>query len=345
MINFVSIRRTACGSGRSQRRRVRQSRRWSESSRPVFPQTQRLSAVIGDQFTSQLNMSSSTAANAESARTEVDCVLPYVANRHNSIKIVIPEDGDDRVYDQSAFGAKLRATVAASRQLKHSAVWVEVPISRASLIEQAATCGFTFHQAEGSTALLSKWLEESESRIPTYATHQVGVGAVVINSRTDEILCVREKSNNYRPWKMPGGLAELGEHLDEAVVREVKEETGIDARFESVLGVRHTHGLQFGRSDLYFVCRLTPILDENGLTPQPVPQESEIEAVSWQPVASYRAMVNSEDPKVRHPMMQQIMKLVDQGETNDVQRTVISSVVPGRKSSPLYHAPIEKTGR
>jgi ADP-ribose pyrophosphatase YjhB (NUDIX family) len=69
----------------------------------------------------------------------------------------------------------------------------------------------------------------------------------VVNSR-NEILCVRELRSNYRKWKIPGGLAELGEQLDEAAIREVLEETGVPCSFMSVLGVRHTHGMQFGRS-------------------------------------------------------------------------------------------------
>ena len=36
---------------------------------------------------------------------------------------------------------------------------------------------------------------------------QVGVGAMVINPVKDEILVVREARNNYRPWKIPGGLS------------------------------------------------------------------------------------------------------------------------------------------
>lgn len=139
---------------------------------------------------------------------------------------------------------------------------------------------------------------------------------------------------------MPGGLAELGEHLDEAVLREVYEETGIQTKFLSVLGIRHTHGLQFGRSDLYFVCRLEPVPDENGQVGKPVPQEGEIEAAAWVCLDEYRDMVNDLDEKVGHPMMRQIMRLVDQGVENelDIQRTVVSSVVPGRKGSPVYHA-------
>lgn len=108
----------------------------------------------------------------------------------------------------------------------------------------------------------------------------------------------------------------------------------------SVLGVRHVHGSQFGRSDLYFVCRLEPTPNDDGTLPRPIPQEGEIEAVAWLPLDEYRAMVNSDDIKVGHPMMSQMMKVVDAGMETDIQRTILPSVVPGRKSSPLYHAPI-----
>lgn len=157
------------------------------------------------------------------------------------------------------------------------------------------------------------------------------------------MLCVRETGKNYLPWKIPGGLAELGEHIDEAAVREVEEETGIKCKFHSVLGVRHTHGLQFGRSDLYFVCRLSPIEtiqeDGNPLIPEPRPQEGEISAVKWLPMEEYKAMINAENG---HPMMQHLMKVHDQGEDNkyDIQKTLVGSVVPGRKPSPIYHAPL-----
>ena len=82
--------------------------------------------------------------------------------------------------------------------------------------------GLQFHHAEGEIANLLLWLGEGESKVPTYATHQIGVGAVVVNSR-DEILCVRELQNICVPWKIPGGLSKSGEQLDEAVVREVME--------------------------------------------------------------------------------------------------------------------------
>lgn len=280
-------------------------------------------------------------------------ILPFQKHSHNSIKIIVPSDADtqlkeekDDPYDTTTFQTKLEATIDTAQKLGKTAIWITIPISKASLMEQASKLQFEFHHAEGNLATLNRWISSDESRIPTYATHQVGVGAVVINSKNDEILCVREKRNNYRPWKIPGGLAELGEDLDEAVIREVFEETGIPTRFLSVLGVRHHHGAQFGRSDLFFVCRLEPIPDEEGNIPQPVAQEGEIEATAWQSLSEYRDMVNSEEHG--HPMMQQIMRVVDQGleqdwEETDIQRMIVSSVVPGRKPSPVYHAPIRTT--
>ncbi len=140
---------------------------------------------------------------------------------------------------------------------------------------------------------------------------------------------------------------ELGEELDEAVVREVWEETGVRTRFRSVLGVRHTHGVQFGRSDLYFVCRLEPVLEEGGgdgecNLPTPIAQEGEIEKAAWVDLDEYRDMVNHEEEGRGHPMMSQIMKIVDQKdwEERDIQRTLVESVVPGRRASPVYHAAI-----
>jgi len=64
----------------------------------------------------------------------------------------------------------------------------------------------------------------------------VGVGAVV-HSEGKILLVKRAKEPNKGLWIIPGGLLELGESLEEAVAREVKEELGIDVRVESFLGI------------------------------------------------------------------------------------------------------------
>ncbi|KAG9345556.1 hypothetical protein JZ751_008700 [Albula glossodonta] len=104
------------------------------------------------------------------------------------------------------------------------AVWLHVPIAQSRFVAAAAAHGFTFHHARGDQSTLSLWLVEGESRLPLYATHQVGVAG-------------------------------------DTAVREVLEETGVRSEFQSLLSVRqqHNHPGAFGMSDLYLICRMRPL--------------------------------------------------------------------------------------
>ncbi|MBI5567445.1 MAG: NUDIX domain-containing protein [Chloroflexi bacterium] len=83
----------------------------------------------------------------------------------------------------------------------------------------------------------------------------VGVTGAVV--RDGKVLYVRR---NYEPnkgtWTLPGGYAEHTETLDEAVIRELREETGIEARVLGVVGVRSRWGEAGGGVLVIFRCEL-----------------------------------------------------------------------------------------
>jgi len=62
--------------------------------------------------------------------------------------------------------------------------------------------------------------------------YTVGVSAVLFNDR-DEILYLRHRYRERRGWELPGGLVKRGEKLEEALRREIWEETGYHAEILS----------------------------------------------------------------------------------------------------------------
>lgn len=155
------------------------------------------------------------------------------------------------------FAGRLAASVDAWHN-HYALIWLELPSARAELISVAVELGFAFHHCSPDKLMLSKKLQ-ADSYLPSAATHSIGVGAVVL-SASGKVLLVQEKPLEGRSpgyFKLPGGMVDAKEHLVGAVIREVQEETGVTASFDTFLGLRHHHQGQFGASNLYMVCRLT----------------------------------------------------------------------------------------
>jgi len=76
--------------------------------------------------------------------------------------------------------------------------------------------------------------------VTSYSTTKrplVAVDGVVVGKRGSIILVKRKKPPYEGYWALPGGLVEYGETVEEAVVREVKEETGLDVEVKGLVGV------------------------------------------------------------------------------------------------------------
>lgn len=222
-------------------------------------------------------MREGTSQEADPRATDV---LPATVDRFGG---VTPDTA--RLRDNAEeFVRRMARSLEVWRAQGRRLVWLRLPSHRAELVPQAVALGFRYHHVDGDTLVLTLGLAE-DVYVPHYATHYVGIGGVVLDG-SGRLLVVSERfrRDRARPYyKLPGGALHPGEHLADAAVREVLEETGVRTRFEALVCVRHWHGYRFGRSDLYFVCRLTPL--STAITRQ----EEEIEECLWMPVEEYMA--------------------------------------------------------
>jgi 8-oxo-dGTP diphosphatase len=67
----------------------------------------------------------------------------------------------------------------------------------------------------------------------------VGVSGVLLNE-ANEVLLLKHRFHPCNPWGLPGGWIERGERVDEAWLREIREETQLQARVEGIVVQRST---------------------------------------------------------------------------------------------------------
>ncbi len=84
---------------------------------------------------------------------------------------------------------------------------------------------------------------------------RVAVYGCILNDQK-KILVVKRSPNESSPnfWEMPGGKLESGEKIEQGIIREVKEETGLDVIPLSLLSSLHDPIKQVNR--IAYLCKL-----------------------------------------------------------------------------------------
>jgi 8-oxo-dGTP diphosphatase len=84
----------------------------------------------------------------------------------------------------------------------------------------------------------------------------------IIEFPPNMILLIKRDTLPFKEyWALPGGRAEPGETAEQTVVREVKEETGLDVAVVRKIGEYHEQGTQGGvEYDYYPTCFLVKVV-------------------------------------------------------------------------------------
>ncbi|WP_409253214.1 NUDIX hydrolase [Bacillus sp. SCS-153A] len=99
------------------------------------------------------------------------------------------------------------------------------------------------------------------------------VYGVIMDAQKKNVLMVKNVGGG---WTLPGGAVEKGETLEEALIREVKEETNLTIEVESLLAVNEAFFIGKDVHPLFFTFNTKMV--EGKIT---IPDPEEIEDIQW----------------------------------------------------------------
>ena len=136
--------------------------------------------------------------------------------------------------------------------------------------------------------LVTEVLAEHQS----YQLQRVAAYALCVRdgSAGPEVLLTRNSARGPHPgdWTLPGGGIDHGEDPRAAVVREVREETGLDCTPGDVLDVASTHfegTAPSGRREDFHAVQVVFAAEVSGGEPAVVEEDGTTDATAWVPVA------------------------------------------------------------
>ncbi len=160
-------------------------------------------------------------------------------DRYSGITVVnntIPESIDNFIKELD--------TLLQSNRYKRL-IWINIPIERSEYIKVLTELDFRFHHcSEKEITLVKKNIIDVE--VPIRLNYALGVGAIIRDG--DKILVVKDRFS--KGFKLPGGHVNDDENIQDAISREVYEETGVKVKFESIVNLGHFKRCYFSGSSL-----------------------------------------------------------------------------------------------
>ena len=103
--------------------------------------------------------------------------LKYDSDRYDGVIVIEKSLPDSKEDFERSLKHSLRVWKADGRR----GIWLKIPSPKIDFAQVALILGFVMHHAEKDYLMLTHWLSEDENKLPSNASHQVGVGCVVVN--------------------------------------------------------------------------------------------------------------------------------------------------------------------
>lgn len=193
--------------------------------------------------------------NVQQALAEQD---GYRCNRYRDLII---DDAHTFPHETHAFGAWLSSHIPEWQRRGHSAVWLRLPNRLSHLLPVLFEFSFRAHHTGSNYIQCTLWLRrDTPDRLPAFGTHVARVELVCYDVRRDSCVLVIERYSRFTDdWRLPSGSVEIGEFISGTAVREMREELGLDVKFEGILGIANRILVKFQRSEVAVACLVTPI--------------------------------------------------------------------------------------
>ncbi|MFC0180707.1 NUDIX domain-containing protein [Thorsellia kenyensis] len=214
---------------------------------------------------------------------------------------------------EAQFAIEIDTVISFAKQNAKRIIWITLQREQSTLINTLTSRGFIFHSCEEQAITLVLKIKP-DVYVPFSPTHTIGLGGVVLNEHQSKILIIKEHLTHW--YKLPGGHMELDESIEEGVIRETYEETGILTSLSSIIAVASKTPYQLNKSNIYLACHLTPKNDNIN-----VQDTEEIEFAKWLPIEEF----------FQSDLVSQFSKKIVQGVLN---RTGVVSVDLGQPILP-----------